>query len=362
MKTKALKNFALSLGLMITTGMNTAALAKNAGGDSGGGGDASEVRVNEIRSDILKWIENGGAQELKLPNDISYGQYADSMSGILQPKKVVIAFTDDKVLVKEVEKTCKGFFAGTPSQANILCNISRFKNTSESEQYKVIHHEYAGLVNVEKNEGAASDYTISSQITDFLQPQSVLKLAVKKAPSNENSTTNNEYDKICIQNRIENKANLERDLQKRIDDTFYAEIESKYNLNKLHKITKLSVASRVEQAPELFDGFSYRNFITIYKVEAAEDSVNIKVNLKFVSTNFITEGKLYKKVDTLGRVLEKGISCVATSIIPRKYQNDGFVAQSGLLFTMSNSQTNEVIDSGFRYEIIPMKYEYTILK
>jgi hypothetical protein len=184
------KLLALSFSALILS--SVPAFAKM-GTESGGGGDASEERVNEIRSDILSWINNGGAKGLSLPRELSYGEYVDKMTDILQPKKVVVEFTEKDVKVKEALKTCKGFIARTDSKSHILCNISRFKNTSESEQYKLIHHEYAGLVNVENNEEAASDYAVSSQITDFLQTQSVLRLAVKKAKNQLNTNSN-----ICI--------------------------------------------------------------------------------------------------------------------------------------------------------------------
>ena len=157
-------------------------------GHEGGGGDASELRVNEIRSDLLNWIKDDGAKKLELPSTISYGEYVLAMNDILQPKKVIIGFiekddrNDDelKVSVDGKPKTCRGFYSRRDSKPHIICNISRFKNTSESDQYKLIHHEYAGLVNIENNEGAASDYSISSQLTNFLQLTTILKLSVKK--------------------------------------------------------------------------------------------------------------------------------------------------------------------------------------
>lgn len=159
------------------------------GAGSGGGGDATEERVNEIRSDILKWIKNGGAKELVLSPALTYNDYVASMSDILQPKKVVIGFVvqDDKkndelkVSVNGMPKTCRGFNSKIDSKPHIICNISRFKATSDAEQYKLIHHEYAGLANIEQNDKAASDYTISSQITDYLSQVTVTKLAIKKA-------------------------------------------------------------------------------------------------------------------------------------------------------------------------------------
>jgi hypothetical protein len=158
------------------------------GNSSGGGGDASEVRVNDIRSDIFKWVNNGGAAGLKLPSDISIGEYESQMKNILQPQKVVIGFIekDDekndelKVRVNGVPKTCRGFISKIDSKPHIICNISRFGNTSPTEQYKLIHHEFAGLVNLENNDDAASDYSVSSQITEYLELNAVLKLGIKK--------------------------------------------------------------------------------------------------------------------------------------------------------------------------------------
>lgn len=150
------------------------------GTESGGGGDASEIRVDEIRADILNWINLDGPRGLVLPGELSYGEYVDKMTAILKEKKVAVEFTDKEVKVEGALKTCKGFTSDNNLKHHILCNISRFKNTPDSEQYKLIHHEYAGLVNVERNEGPVSDYVISSQITDFLSSQKVLKLSVKK--------------------------------------------------------------------------------------------------------------------------------------------------------------------------------------
>lgn len=156
------------------------------GNSSGGGGDEVEERVNSIREDILQWIEDGGSNGLRLPVDITLAEYNENMPNFLENKKVLIsAVIDDsspdeelRVVVNGVPKTCRGFISKKDSRPHILCNISRFNSTSESGQYRLIHHEYAGLARVEKNEGAASDYVISSQITDYLTEQKVLRLAV----------------------------------------------------------------------------------------------------------------------------------------------------------------------------------------
>lgn len=176
-------NFLLLLGSLLLGQRSFAAV-----GTEGGGGDATEARVNEIRSDILQWIDNGGAKELLLPNGLSYDDYSSAMTNILIPRKVIIGFVekDDEsdeelqVKVNGNPKTCRGFISSKDLRPHILCNISRFEKTSESNQYVLIHHEYAGLAKIEKNLEAASDYEISAQLTDYLSAQTVLRLAIKK--------------------------------------------------------------------------------------------------------------------------------------------------------------------------------------
>lgn len=176
------------------------------GAIAGGGGDATEERVDEIRSDLLKWINDGGAKDLILPETLSYEEYVEKMTHILQPQQVVVGFVekdDDsnvelQVNVSGMPKTCRGFLSILDSRPHILCNISRFKNTTDSEQYKLIHHEYAGLMNIESNDEAASDYKVSSQITDYLTLQTVLRLAVKTKPRDESSE---ELEMIMTKNK-----------------------------------------------------------------------------------------------------------------------------------------------------------------
>jgi hypothetical protein len=237
MCTKVFKIFVETCLLSIQLLIYSSAFAKSGGSMDGGGGDAAEIRVNEIRSDILKWINDGGALGLKLPNEFSYGEYVYRMTDILKAQKVVIGFIekDDKnndelkVLVNGTPKTCRGFISAINSRPHILCNISRFEKTSASEQYKLIHHEYAGLVNIENNEGAASDYIVSSQITDFLSQQTVLKLAVKKASSDvnlEETSISSSYkysgsneNRLCY---VTYSLNTEGEIETHIDHKCYA--------------------------------------------------------------------------------------------------------------------------------------------
>ena len=161
------------------------------GANTGGGGDAAtEMRIDEIRSDILKWIDDGGDAGLKLPSGFTPTDYHARMLSVLQKHTVVIgtvteseeSATNDSELKVQVDgqlKTCRGFVSVKDRLPHILCNTERFAATAEAAQYSLIHHEYAGLAGVEQNVGASSDYGISSQITGFLELQTVLRLAVK---------------------------------------------------------------------------------------------------------------------------------------------------------------------------------------
>ena len=73
-------------------------------------------------------------------------------------------------------KTCRGFVSDQDHLHHILCNIDRFSATSPAEQYRLIHHEFAGLAGVEQNNGAASDYRISTQIA----PESILRMTERR--------------------------------------------------------------------------------------------------------------------------------------------------------------------------------------
>ncbi|MGE3611168.1 MAG: hypothetical protein AB7I27_16370 [Bacteriovoracaceae bacterium] len=170
-----MKTFTLILGMTLIASNVYAEM----GNSSGGGGDSQEQKVDEIRSDILQWIQNGGADGLNFSKDLSLDDYKRLMLEILQPKKVVVSFTNDQVRVNGIEKTCRGYISEQDLSPYIQCNISRFKDLSADEKYKLIHHEYAGLVQVEKNEGAASDYFVSSQMTEYLVAQKEYRLAIR---------------------------------------------------------------------------------------------------------------------------------------------------------------------------------------
>ncbi|MFL5813961.1 MAG: hypothetical protein ACJ763_10325 [Bdellovibrionia bacterium] len=146
------------------------------GGETGGGGDICEDRFKTVRDDIRFWIEKGGSDHLKLAFDPAIPPYRSAMSDKIV--RAQISCTSDKVMVGTSEKTCKNYIdqSGTP---RILCNSARFMATSESDQYVLVHHEYAGLAGLETPDGESSNYAISNQLTGFLEDQVVKKLAIK---------------------------------------------------------------------------------------------------------------------------------------------------------------------------------------
>jgi len=175
---------------ILNNSTDTNASAAVLGGDSGGGGDATEIQVDEIRSEILRWIENAGGQDILFPPEMTYDKYASAMKSVLQPHAVIVGFIekdsewDDelRVSVSGFPKTCRSFHSRKDLKKHILCNIARFENSSESDQYKLIHHEYASLAGIEKNDGASSDYFISKQLSDYFVQKLVLCLSIKKLP------------------------------------------------------------------------------------------------------------------------------------------------------------------------------------
>lgn len=182
---KMLKQFGTATILMLSICGTKVAFAGERGGN---GGDAAEIRVNEIRSDILGWIDRGGYLGLDLGGQASQDEYEQLMKKFLAPKYVGITFLEkdsstDPELVVSVDskpKTCKGYFAARDGKPQIICNISRFTDMNETDKYRLIHHEYAGLAGIEHNSGSESDYEISKQLSEYLEKMLVVKLAVRK--------------------------------------------------------------------------------------------------------------------------------------------------------------------------------------
>jgi hypothetical protein len=364
MHTTDLKKMTLILGFTLIS-IGPAMAATKRGGDSGGGGDALETRVNEIRSDLLNWIEKGGAKELELPADISYGEYYDKMTDILVNKKVALSFTPDPVKVNGVEKTCRGFFVITKtlfsekkSDPQILCNITRFKDTIESKQYPLIHHEYAGLVNIEKNEGSASDYEISKQLTDFLEDKIVKKLAVKKKPEAKIEKNPNQkleqifvkhIDTFKVEETLEECRPFHEQLfinqQTKFDTSIKTFVEmiiaEYYEANKLNKVDDITFISK-NINNQL--GTTKSQMEYIFAVNAGSDSIKIKFSILISGKYYFNHREdVSNYVDKLGRIQVRKLNCYLENQF--KFNSDDYNNGRPEFVT---SLTN--LDSGFKFK------------
>jgi hypothetical protein len=153
------------------------------GHDQGGGGDLCEDRIKIIRDDFRQWIAKGGANALQLPLPLTVDQYSSSMLGQMAITKIRCVSNGDAgypVEVNGTAKTCRFDFYG--GQSLITCDFSKFQSIDESSQYSLIHHEYAGLAGIEVPNGDDSLYSVSNQISGFLEDQIVKKLVVKPPP------------------------------------------------------------------------------------------------------------------------------------------------------------------------------------
>lgn len=140
------------------------------------GGDACERRFLEVRDDLKSWIERGGHDSLALPSGLTKGQYRAKMLKMIGAAK--ISCSDEPLLLGRSEKTCLNSLDGTKN-ARIVCRSDRFLKLGQDEQYRLAHHEYAGLAGFEANESDESRYDLSDQIGGYLDSLTVKRLTVK---------------------------------------------------------------------------------------------------------------------------------------------------------------------------------------
>jgi hypothetical protein len=155
-------------------------------GQEKGGGDICEDRIKVIRDDLVSWIHQGGPKGLKLPSSVTVANYSQRMLEKLEAAKISCVGPMDKgypVQINGTPKVCR--FDLTTTESNITCDFLKFNATSESSQYVLIHHEYAGLAKLESPSGDDSKYFLSNQITSYLTSQVVKKLAVKPKPGSD---------------------------------------------------------------------------------------------------------------------------------------------------------------------------------
>jgi hypothetical protein len=171
-----MKNRPFSQSLLLTALTLISSLPAFGGEKGLNGGDICEDRFKIVRDDIQSWIDGGGSEGLTLPAGIRLTEYDTKMLSEFANAQVSCA--DAEIRVDGADKTCENFTDehGTPQ---IVCNYDRFMATPPSDQYVLVHHEYAGLAGFETNDGESSQYLISNQISGYLEDQTVKKLTVK---------------------------------------------------------------------------------------------------------------------------------------------------------------------------------------
>lgn len=156
------------------------------GGVGTGGGDECERLVRALQADFIKWIERKEYVDLELPKHFTLDQYAKEMKESLQ-SAIKISCPSRKegeqsaVMVHGKPKTCAFDKRTQPTQ--VTCDIERLlKQTDEEGQYRLIHHEHAGLIGLEPPNEDESSYFVSDQISAHLT--SVKRLSVKQPVQN----------------------------------------------------------------------------------------------------------------------------------------------------------------------------------
>lgn len=140
------------------------------------GGDACERRFTEVRDDLEAWLQKGGAKALSFGKSQNPAAYAPAMLSAIA--RAQVSCTADKLRVGDAEKVCVNE-TDTSGNARITCQREAFLALPVDEQYRLTHHEYAGLAGFEKNDGEASNYALSDQLTGYLDSYVTQRLTVK---------------------------------------------------------------------------------------------------------------------------------------------------------------------------------------
>jgi hypothetical protein len=160
-----------------------------AGGQSGNGGDACEARIKSISQDIASWINDKGSANLQLPNGVTERRYNSSMGRFIREARAKC--TNRVLTVDGFEKTCVNT-SDKKFGTRVICNRLSFLQSSEDDQYRLVHHEFAGLSGFEVTLKGQSNYEISDQLTGFLETTASRRLSVKK-PSIQRSNEIQKY-------------------------------------------------------------------------------------------------------------------------------------------------------------------------
>lgn len=155
-------------------------LALALGPSGSGGGDLCENRLGVVRDDIASWILKGGPAGLQLPDGITQLSYGTEMLSEIKSTRLRCVGQGDKgypVAIGDSPKVCR--FDKLSDGDLITCDLEKFLAVPESDQYVLVHHEFAGLAGFENPFGEISTYALSNQISGFLAEETVKKLVIK---------------------------------------------------------------------------------------------------------------------------------------------------------------------------------------
>ena len=150
-----------------------------------------QKRIKTIGDDINLWISKGRAKVLKLPTNITPSMYGNKM--LEEIEKTEINCVKKTIYVNNIEKTCTNY-QNTSGKKVLTCNFARFNAMNETDQYRLIHHEYAGLAGFEANKDNRSVYPISDQVSGLFENILIKRLATKKITDVNPDRANNGFD------------------------------------------------------------------------------------------------------------------------------------------------------------------------
>jgi hypothetical protein len=178
-------NILMILSLLISP---TARAEELDGGRDSGGGDLCEDRIKIIRDDIKSWIKKGGPNKgLILPAGWDVATYSNAMLAAIEDTHIQCVKEGDPdfpVMYNQTPKVCVWERVNNGNKSFLVtCDYKSFldkKTMDESEQYRLIHHEYAGPANIEIPNADDSDYRVSNQISGYLETKVIKQLAVRE--------------------------------------------------------------------------------------------------------------------------------------------------------------------------------------
>lgn len=185
--------------------------AVDSGGGATGGGDvACAAKIQRVRDDLLSWINNSQTELAAMKLQIPEAEYKSKMN--LQFVTAHVACTDeqtetiDPVKVDGIAKTCRfdkfdcdsflakidDFAKSLPqtvfqnaksscqpheNKSYVTCDYKKIVQPNgqlaitENDLYRLVHHEYAGLADIEPASSDQSTYIYSNRLTVYLGPE-----------------------------------------------------------------------------------------------------------------------------------------------------------------------------------------------